>query len=126
MWIFTKYGFFSVVCARKDGGASSDVDTNTVMIRARNIKHLQQLCERFDILQGSEIIENTGTDYPCRLIVRAKLWRVVLDQLARDIDYGNFKGCVDDLEYLTRLHYVWSEMRDYQARIESDVNRATC
>jgi hypothetical protein len=37
MWIFTRYGFFSVVCARQgEGQPGQPVDPDRVMIRARS------------------------------------------------------------------------------------------
>jgi len=45
MWIFTKYGFFSIACANKPG--SGDIDPNVVMVRSRLKGHLVNLRERF-------------------------------------------------------------------------------
>ena len=63
MWIFTRHGFFSAVCARQgDGGYDQPVDPNRIMVRAR--AHLEALGERFlDLLGDCEILENAGTDY---------------------------------------------------------------
>lgn len=35
MWMFTKYGFYSVVCARESSKPNAPVDPTRVMIRAR-------------------------------------------------------------------------------------------
>jgi hypothetical protein len=40
MWLFTRYGFYSVACALKENGAA---DPARVMIRARCAAHLEQL-----------------------------------------------------------------------------------
>jgi len=46
MWIFTKYGFYSAVCARQgDGSHGQPVDPDRIMVRAR----VRQLF--FDALQ---------------------------------------------------------------------------
>ena len=36
MWLFTQYGFFSVVCARDLTGKMKGIDPNTFMVRARS------------------------------------------------------------------------------------------
>ena len=42
MWIFTKHGFFSAVCARQgDGRHGQPVDPDRMMVRARNRGHLE-------------------------------------------------------------------------------------
>jgi len=48
MWIFTKYGFFSAVCAREGSGRHGQpVDPDRIMIRARLLSHLEALLKRF-------------------------------------------------------------------------------
>ena len=44
MWLFTRYGFFSIACARKPDGS---LDPDTVMVRARRIAHLKSLRKQF-------------------------------------------------------------------------------
>ena len=65
MWLFTKYGFCSAVCARQgDGSHGQPVDPNTVMVRARVCKRLESLINRFpDFLGDCEIKEFAGTDF---------------------------------------------------------------
>ena len=54
MWIFTKHGFFSVVCARQgDGRHGRVVDPDRIMVRARVLGHLQALKNRFPIFLGT-------------------------------------------------------------------------
>lgn len=66
MWIFTKYGFFSAVCARQgDGGDGQPVDVDRIMVRGRRVRrHFTALIERFpDLLGGCEVVESANTDY---------------------------------------------------------------
>jgi hypothetical protein len=35
MWLFTKHGFYSVVCAKADGGRGPGLDESLHMIRGR-------------------------------------------------------------------------------------------
>jgi hypothetical protein len=36
MWLFTQYGFYSVVCARDLQGDPTRIDPDTLMVRARS------------------------------------------------------------------------------------------
>jgi len=111
MWIFTKYGFFSVTC-KKD-------DTNTLQIRARVEKHLENLKERFASLSGYDIISNVGTDYLCRIYVPKEIWSSVMEELTKELDYNNFKNEVGSRmgakdEYHQSLMDVWWTMLQLQ------------
>ncbi len=94
MWIFTKHGFFSAVCARKgDGMRGQSVDPKRIMIRARVSAHLEALKERFpDRLGNSEILESPEADYAYRLLIPKSDWGQILLDLAEEIDYDNFKS----------------------------------
>jgi len=120
MWIFTRYGFFSAVCAKNLSAAG--LDTNRLMIRARSSEHLKALKKRFpEQFAGCEIAVSKDTDYPCRLIVDRALWTEIARLLAEEIDYGNFKSEVargkGNEEYEGSLHKVWSVMRRFQDEV---------
>jgi hypothetical protein len=118
MWIFTKYGFYSAVCARQnDGGHSQSVDRAQVMVRARVRRHLDAIKDRFPaFLSECEVKEFAGTDYAFRLFVDKSVWSQVLVGLNTDMDYDNFKSEVarfqgaDGRAYERSLHEVWSVM----------------
>jgi len=116
MWLFTKYGFFSVVSARKGfGEPGKPVDPDRVMIRSRSRTHLEQLQDRFPSLQGSRIESFSHSDYPFRVFVQKAVWSLVMKDLADELDYDNFKGVIgrqpDEGQYLDCLHDVWAIMR---------------
>ena len=69
MWLFTKHGFYSAVCARQgDGRHNQPVDPDLIMVRARVHCHLEALKTRFpDLLADCEIKEFAGTDYASHL-----------------------------------------------------------
>ena len=69
MWLFTKHGFYSAVCARKgDGSHGQPVDPNRIMVRARVRSHLDALKDCFsDLLSDCEIKDFSGTDYAFRI-----------------------------------------------------------
>ena len=51
MWLFTKHGFYSVVCARQDDGSHGQpVEPDRIMVRARVHSHVEALIDRFSDL----------------------------------------------------------------------------
>ena len=122
MWIFTKHGFFSAVCARQGSGKRGQpVDADRIMVRARLRGHLEALKKCFpDLLGQCEIQEFTGTDYAFRVFVDKPVWSQVLSGLAEETDYDNFKSEVarqqgrDGAAYERSLHEVWSVMHRLQ------------
>jgi hypothetical protein len=118
MWLFTKYGFFSAVCARQgDGKHGRPVDPNRIMVRARARDHLERLKKRFaSDLGGCEVRETTSTDYRFRLFVDKQVWSNVVQRITAEVDYDNFKSEVarfqgkSGKDYEHALHDVWSVM----------------
>ena len=80
MWLFTRDGFFSVVCARQgDGAHGRSVDLSKVMVRARSHRHLEALKARHaQHLAACDIVEFPGSDYACRLFVDKATWTTVV------------------------------------------------
>lgn len=111
MWIATRYGFFSVVCARKSV-TSREINPDIVMVRARRRQHLEALIAGVPKLAvPGEIMVTAGTDYPFRLFVSKKKWTDALVELSEDIDYGNFKNeahKLSDSKYDGFLGGTWS------------------
>ena len=122
MWIFTKHGFFSAVCARQGNGKDSRiVDPDRIMVRARVLSHLEALKQRFpDQLGECEILKSVDTDYAYRLFLPKSAWELVLAGLAKETDYDNFKKEVSRFQgrsgaaYENSLHDVWSVMARLQ------------
>ena len=122
MWIFTKHGFYSAVCARQgDGKRGQPVDPDRIMVRGRLRSHLEAVKTRFPELLGQcEIQDSIGTDYAVRFFVSKNVWSQVLAGLAEETDYDNFKSKVAHHQgavgaaYEHALHKVWSEMNRLQ------------
>jgi hypothetical protein len=122
MWLFTKQGFFSAVCARQgDGAHGQPIDPDRIMVRARTRDHLETLRKEFsDLLGKCEIHESASTDYAYRLFVPKTAWIKVVARLAEQIDYDSFKSKVASLSarnaaaYEDSLHQVWSVMHRLQ------------
>lgn len=124
MWIFTRHGFFSAVCARQGAGKHGEpVDPDRIMVRARVREHLESLRKRFpDQLGLCDVQEFAGTDYAYRIFVDKRVWSQVLSGLAEETDYDNFKSEVvryqgrEGADYERSLHDVWSVMYRLQQR----------
>lgn len=119
MWIFTRYGFYSVARATAEANSDASADPNPVMVRARRKAHLENLQKRFKVLSGCQVLEWPDRDYRFRIIVGKETWATVIAELAREQTWSNFKDQVAsslscDLEYLHSLHEVGSVMRNLQ------------
>ena len=115
MWLFTRYGFYSVVQARLivDGRIEDQVDPDNFMVRARVRDHLVNLQNVFPALQDYPILTSPDNDYRYRTIVPKRTWSYVALELTEDVDYDNFKeACVDvdsaDGLYTEALVHVWT------------------
>ena len=119
MWIFTKYGFFSAVCARQGSGKQGQpVDADRIMVRGRVRSHLEALKKRFpDLLGEYDIQDAAGTDYAYRLFIQKSAWMQVVSGLAEETDYDNFKSEVAHTrghDFAHALLGVWSTMHDVE------------
>jgi hypothetical protein len=118
MWLFTRHGFFSAVCARQgDGEHGQPVDPERIMVRARVRAHLEALKKRFpSLLEQHDVQTFAGSDYAYRIFVAKSVWCQVLGELGRETDYDNFKSEVAHHQgsagaaYERALHDVWSVM----------------
>ena len=110
MWIFTRYGFYSVACASKSDGS---LDKETVMVRGRRKDHLQNLRDRFPVIADAEIVTMADRDYRYRMIVPKSVWVPILAELAEEQEWSNFKNEVathqgrEGVSYARALHDVW-------------------
>lgn len=110
MWLFTRYGFFSVTQPTRD-----NPDTKAfklVQIRARMRMHLQALQARFPVGLAGEILESNETDYRFRLIIARDRFARVASALVNELDYSNFKGACGSAwlgpGYSHALYGVWT------------------
>jgi len=100
MWIFTTFGFFSVVQKKP-----SD---EFLTVRARDPEDLDRLRERLPELGPTRI---EGGDYCCRASVPRVALSACLATLASEIDYDNFKDAVHKSMGRLRAdiyHDVWA------------------
>lgn len=126
MWLFTKYGYLSVVNARLKPNRSSPVDLNKMIIRTRCKSHLENLCQAFgDLLKSNDINEdfNNERDYRFLMIVPKKVWLDLLDRLGNEMDYPKFKPSLIEFEgrddYENLCLSVWQLGFDFQNAVHS-------
>ena len=103
MWIFTTFGFFSVV--QKPG-------TDYLTVRARTRDDLDALRARY-LPTLSKTITGGGTDYPFRAIVAHDELADAMVEIVRDVTYANFKSEVQHAagEHRARVYgRVWTEL----------------
>jgi len=111
MWLFTRYGFFSVVFKPIPApkGSSDDFfelfEAREFSIRSRERSHLENLLGSVRVkgrwpgdLDEPEILKEAGTDYEYRIRATKKEWRKFwAPTLFGSIDYPNFKSKVHEL-----------------------------
>ena len=123
MWVFTRYGFFSIACASK---ADGKLDAETVMVRARLREHLKALQERFAETEigKAEILNWSQRDYRYRIVVPKAAWAAALTEMAMEQTWSNFKNEAGRFSriknlaygYVDALHSVWEVMYGLQGR----------
>jgi hypothetical protein len=119
MWIFTRFGYFSIASAQKEDGS---LDPNTVMVRARQKAHLHNLQKRFPEIAATEIRVTPKNDYRYRLILPKAQWAHMLAEMAMEHEWSNFKDEAaryqgrDGIDYIDALHQVWAIMIKLQRR----------
>jgi len=129
MWIFTRYGFFSIACADKPDGT---INTDTVMVRARLHEHLVSLKDRFpdSELGKAEILSWDGRDYRYRIILPKVAWVAALAELATEQTWSNFKNESSRFShakkaayaYVDALHSIWGVMHRLQVQATREVD----
>ena len=132
MWIFTTYGFFSVVNTTSSKISNGDIDPidQVVEVRSRYREHLESLKDRFNELIGPEEILGyddpsslyRNRDYEYRIIINAETWVHLGAMLSADITYPNFKDEVlgslaEDprlakTPYIDQLHSVYNVVQN--------------
>lgn len=103
MWLFTPFGFFSVVRKRGDprltvrARAAGDLDA----LRASHAPSL------------SPTLAHAGTDYPYRATIAPEAWADAAASIARAVDYANFKDEVKSRQGTDRARayaQVWEAL----------------
>ena len=109
MWLFTTIGFFSVVQKTTDP---------FLTVRARVAGDLSQLRSKY-MPELSSTVAGGGTDYPYRATISHEGFAHGLAQIAKEIDYPNFKNEIDRVMGREREH-IYSQVWKVLMKLESD------
>lgn len=104
MWIFTNKGFISMVENRDD--------KTTLMVRARNRKHLKAL------FPDAVITKTPSADYMFRAVIPKGEAATVIAMHVMGIDYDNYKNSIKENEYHLACAGVWHVMYNYQEEVD--------
>jgi hypothetical protein len=124
MWVFTRYGFYSVAALPK-----KKKQKDRVLVRARLRRHLEELQKRFPEELGKlELVTNPRRDYRFRIVVPKAVWATCLFELSMEQDWSNFKSEAERFErvnhmpsaYVDALHDIWTVMFKVQNRVLGD------
>ena len=89
MWIFTKFGFFSVV--REKDNSMTPFRSVCLVVRARDSVDLDRLRKEY-MPALSKTVESVSRDYRYRAWIGYQDFKAGLAKIVEDIDYNNFKG----------------------------------
>jgi hypothetical protein len=118
MWIFTKFGFYSVTLG--DPEYCPDKGSDCFQIRARARVDLELLEAWAEVDQRapkyvysalSSIVHTPAADYPFRVVISEKGWKWLASHLASTVDYRNFKSTIKDNERHDIYMRVWSVLK---------------
>lgn len=88
MWLFTKRGFFSAVCARQGNGSYTQPVDPTASWSAPASSRTSTRSRRTSPTCSAA----ASTDYAYRIFVAKVAWSRVVAALADELDYDNFKS----------------------------------
>ncbi len=107
MWVFTPFGFFSIVAHRDRPGH--------LLVRSRDQRDLEALADR---LRPRPQVEHTpDADYAWRLVATRSAIGKLLAATAETLDYWNFKAEVERQQGYARAelyHQVWADLLPLQ------------
>lgn len=104
MWIFSKYGFYSIT--------EVPGKTGLYQIRSRNEVDLINLLKECHLKK--EIVKKKNSDYEFRIYVKHSELIIITKILTLSIDYDNFKDVVSTIpnqqKKLSAYHEIWFTM----------------
>lgn len=117
MWLYTKFGFYSVV-------HKPPCKCGELLVRARcidDLKELQTILEKKFQFSG-KIIETPKADYAFRMIVPRQTWGEFLASTAMTLDYNNFKDSIPQRDHARHQAFFtcWEAMFTWQKALSSD------
>lgn len=110
MWLFTKYGFYSIV--------QDENDKSIYKVRARKKTDLQELQRNVTEISEGAIQQDNRADYRFRIFINQQQLQAIMNCLSNSLDYSNFKDSIyrnkSQKDKLDSYHQVWGVMYEYQ------------
>ncbi|MDG2408177.1 MAG: hypothetical protein P8M53_04115 [Pirellulales bacterium] len=93
MWIFTRWGFYSIASARQgDGGHENDLDSHGLVVQAIFRSQLEALKFHLpDLIGNCDIKEHSDSEYKFHMFVDKNIWSQVMLSLSQELNYDNFR-----------------------------------
>lgn len=112
MWLFTKYGFYSIV--------QDENDKNLFKVRARKKEDIEGLQKDVFGISESKIYEDKRADYRYRIFINSEKLTEIMIRLSNSLDYSNFKNSIYQnkvqKDKLDSYHQIWDVMYEYQIK----------
>ena len=124
MWLFTRWGFYSIACARQgdDGSTGNEIDSHSLVIEAFDEQHLTALKSHLPDLIGNCFIKQVAeSEFRFHMIVDKNIWSQVMLSLSQELNYDDFreemvrKHSMDDPAYLKAM----TDIEQFVAKIPS-------
>lgn len=106
MWLFTKYGFYSI----------TETCNGNVQVRAREADDLDAMREEYMPALG-QTFTTLHADYPFRAFCTKDELAEAMGRIVHDINYTNFKGEVGEIDpdRVKIYHQVWADLLDIES-----------
>lgn len=109
MWIFTKYGYFSIVKDQRN--------SEHYQIRSRTLNDIKNVVKLLE-LTDKYIITTSNADYLYRIVIDKSDYKSFMDQITESVNYTNFKdmthNTLDQIDKSELLLEIWCIMKEYQ------------
>lgn len=102
MWIFTPFGFLSIVDKGGDG--------TTLLVRGRRKGEIEA------IFPEAQVETSPRNDYLYRARISRERVAEAVTEMIRNTTYSNFKAAIPDAAYHHACMEVWEVMHRYQSR----------
>jgi hypothetical protein len=99
MWLYTSYGYLSIV-------AHYDMPSR-LLVRARHPDHIQAL------FPDADVEYMPSADYPFRVVLPRQMVLLAVSDYLVHMMYNNFKASINDKEYHDACLSVWGTMWEY-------------
>ncbi|WP_170443376.1 hypothetical protein [Ruegeria arenilitoris] len=106
-------GFFSAVAKDEDGNTSGPHMGSRVCLRFRRAQDAELLR---DYGMDGTVIETPNGDYRYRAFIPRNHFAMMMEKLARAMDYPNFKDSIpeEDVAFVDACHEAWAVFNDLQ------------